>query len=141
MWDQVFTASLIASAGFAGLALGAAGQCAVHAAPLAFKRLDYSRADALVRRMLKGALPWIALASLGGAAFALLGGAYAAGGMLGLAGAGLVVARYALAPLEKRSRIPGSRKRYAKTRNISLYITSAILLLFPAALIALALGI
>ncbi len=141
MLEQILTASLIIAAAFAGLALGASGQCAVHAAPLAFKRLDYSRADALVRRMLKGALPWIAWASLGGAVFAAIGGAMAAAIMLAFAGASLFLARYALNPLPKRPRVPGARRRHSRTRIISLRVTLLIMLVFPLALVALAAGV
>ncbi len=141
MLDHVMTASVVTAAACAGLALGAAGQCVVQVAPLAFKRLDYQRADSLVRRMMKRSLPWIGWASAAGAVFAALGAAFAAAGMLALASAGLFLARYALNPLPKRPRTPGARRRHSRTRIVALRVTLVIMGLFPPALAALAVGV
>lgn len=141
MLEQVMAASVVAAAACAGLAFGASGQCVVQTAPLAFKRLDYQRADALVRRMMKGSLPWIAWSSVAGTVFATLGGAFAAAGMLALAAAGLFIARYALNPLPKRPRTPGARRRHSRTRIVALRVTLVIMGLFPPALAALAFGV
>lgn len=141
MPEQILFASLVIAAGLAGLAFGASGHIVVAAAPAAFKRLDYTRADALVRRVLKGALPWIAGVAAGAAAFAVAGSATGAAVMLLLAAGGLLIARYALNPLPKRPRIPGQRRRYKQTRIAALWATGVMSLLFPAAILALAMRI
>lgn len=141
MPEQLVAALLIVSAGFAGLALGASGATVTQFAPHAFKRLDYTRADALVRRVLAAGLPWAGGFAAGGAAFALAGGALGSGALLTVAAIGIFVARYALNPLPKRPRTPGARRRYSRTRIAALQATMAFMAIFPFALIALAFGL
>ena len=141
MPESVLAAALVFAAGMTGLAFGVSGHAVMHAAPAAFKRLDYTRADALVRRILKGALPWIAGFAGGAALFAIVGSAFGAAVMLALAATGVLIARYALNPLPKRPRVPGQRRRLKQTRIAALWATGVMSMLFPVALIALAFGV
>ena len=73
--EQLVAASLVIASGLAGLALGLSGTTVVQVAPEAFERLDYQRADSMVRRLVKGGLPWIS-------GFAIVGGVFASYGTL-----------------------------------------------------------
>ncbi len=136
--DQVFIASLVIAAGLAGLALGVSGSTVVHVAPQAFSRLDYRRADSLVRRVVKGGLPWIVGFALVAGGFALAGGAVGSGMILLVAGGLLLFVRWILDPLPKKVRMAGAVRKHSKQRILALQIMAIITLLFPAALIALA---
>ncbi len=140
MPEQIAVASLVIAAGLAGVALGAAGHCVAHMAPMAFDRLDYQRADSLVRRVLKGALPLVAMVSGAAALLAFAGGSWGGGIMLLLASGGIMIARYALNPLPKRPRTPGARRRNSRARIAALRVVAMLMVLFPAALMSLAFG-
>ncbi len=139
--DVIFASSLLIAAATAGIALGAGGATVMFVAPTAFKKLDYSRADSLVRRLLQAGLPWIAGFAAGGAAFAIVGTSIGAAIMLFLAASGMMIARFALNPLPSKKRVPGVRRRYKQQRIVALWTTTALLLLFPAAVAAMVIGI
>lgn len=141
MLDQVLLAAVVLSAGVTGLAFGAAGLTVTFFAPLAFKRLDYRRADALVRRYAKGILKPIAVLAVAGAVLAAAGGAVAAAAMLAIAAGGLLLVRWVLNPLPKKVRMAGATRKMSKQRILALQILAVISLLFPAALVALAFGV
>lgn len=139
--DTFAAAALVIAASLSGLAMGAAGHCVMQLAPTAFDRLDYQRADSLVRRILRQSLPWVAGFSAAGAVMAFAGGAWGGGILLVVAAAGIAIARFALNPLPKRPRTPGARRRHSRTRIAALRVTLALMSLFPAAIVALAFGV
>jgi len=139
MMEQLLAASLIIAAGLTGLALGVSGSTVVHVAPVAFKRLDYRRADSLVRRVVKGGLPWIIGFAVGGGVFALLGTAIASGVVLISSGLLLFFVRWMLDPLPKKIRMAGAVRKKSQQRILALQIMAVITLVFPFALITLAL--
>jgi hypothetical protein len=143
--EQVFqalaAASLIIASGLAGLALGVSGSTVAHLAPEAFERLDYERADSLVRRLVKSGLPWVTGFALVAGAFAIAGGALGSGVILIVAGAFLFFVRWILDPLPKKPRMAGATRKISKQRIMALQVMTLITLLFPAALVALALRI
>jgi hypothetical protein len=141
MPEQVFAAFLVIAAGLAGLALGVSGSTVAHIAPAAFEGLDYRRADSLVRKVVKVGLPWIVGFAIGAGAFALMGAAIGSGVILIVAGGLLLFVRWILDPLPKRVRMAGAVRKQSKQRILALQIMAIITLLFPAALIALALQI
>lgn len=141
MMEQVLAASLVLAAGLTGLALGVAGSTVAFVAPAAFKRLDYRRADSLVRRVVKGLLPWIAGFAGGAAAFAIAGSAIGAGVILATAAGGLFFVRWVLDPLPKKPRMVGGTRKMAKQRILALNVLVIFTLLFPAALAALVIGL
>lgn len=135
---QVFTASLVMAAGLTGFAIGAAGLTVLFFAPLSFKRLDYRRADSLVRLATKTVLPLIAGLSLAGAAFAFLGSAVVAGILLVFGAASLAFVRWILDPLPKKVRMAGAVRKHSKQRILALQVMLVLSMVFPVALIALA---
>lgn len=137
--EQVVVASLIIASGLAGLALGLSGATVVQHAPEAFAKLDYQRADKLVRHSVKTGLPWICGFGLIAGLFALLGGALSSGIILIVAGGLLFFVGWILDPLPKRPRLPGAVRKESKQRILALQIMAMITLMFPAALVALAL--
>ncbi len=141
MMDQVLAASLVLAAGLSGLALGVAGTTVVHTAPAAFKRLDYRRADSLVRRVVKGVLPWIAGFAGGAAVFALAGSAIGASVILATAAGGLFFVRWILDPLPKKMRMAGATRKVSQQRILALQVMGFMTLLFPAAMVALVIGL
>jgi len=141
MFDQVLAASLVIAAGLAGLALGVSGSTVAQFAPAAFKRLDYRRADSLVRRVVKNALPWIVGFAVGGGVFALVGTAIGSAVILLSAGGLLMFVRWILDPLPNKVRMAGAVRKQSKQRILALQIMALITLMFPAALIALALRV
>ncbi|MGD2133643.1 MAG: hypothetical protein PVI23_12685 [Maricaulaceae bacterium] len=141
MLEQLIAASLIISASLAGLALGVSGSTVVQIAPVAFKRLDYQEADGLVRNLVKVLLPWIVGFAVGAGVFALVGTAIGSGIILLCAGGMLLFVRWVLDPLPKKPRAPGARRKKSKQRILALQIMAMITLMFPAALLALALRI
>ncbi len=140
LMDQVFAASLVIAAGLAGLALGVAGSQVVQHAPTAFHQLDYRRADSLVRKTVKTGLPWIIGFSVIGGVFALVGGAMGSGIILLVTGGLLFFVRWMLDPLPKKVRMAGAVRKMSQQRILALQIMAMLTLLFPAALITLALG-
>ncbi len=135
---QVLTAATVLAAGMTGLALGASGLTVMFFAPLSFRRLDYQRADSLVRLATKSILPLIAWVAIAGAALAFIGGAITAGLMLLIASGGLLLVRWVLNPLPKKMRMPGAVRRKSKQRILALHVMLVVSLMFPAALAALA---
>jgi hypothetical protein len=61
--------------------------------------------------------------------------------MLFLAATGLLLARFTLNPLPTKKRVPGVRRQYKQQRIVALWTTAALLLLFPAAVVAMLMGI
>src|SRR5262245_52491934 len=139
--DQVLAASLVIAAGLAGLALGVAGSTIAHLAPEAFQRLDYQRADSLVRRLVKSGLPWVMGFALVAGVFAMAGAAVGSGVILIVAAGLLLLVRWILDPLPKKPRMVGAVRKESKQRILALQIMAMIILLFPAALVTLALKI
>ncbi len=137
--EQLIAASLVIASGLAGLALGVSGAQVVQHAPEAFAKLDYRRADSLVRHSVKAGLPWIVGFALISGVFALVGGAVGSGVILIVAGGLLFFVRWILDPLPKKPRMAGAVRKESKQRILALQIMAMITLLFPAALIALAL--
>lgn len=141
MLEQVLTASIVIAAGLTGLALGVSGSTVSQVAPIAFKRLDYQEADGLVRRVVKDLLPWVTGFAVGAGVFALVGSALGSGIILICAGALLVFVRWLLDPLPKKPRMIGAKRKKSKQRILALQLLAMITLMFPAALIALALRV
>lgn len=141
MPEQIFASSLIIAAGIAGLAFGASGSTVVYIAPAAFDRLDYRRADSLVRKVVKGILPWIAGMAAGAAVFAILGTAIGAGAVLIVAAGCLYLVRWVLDPLPKKARMAGAVRKQSQQRILALQVMFVVILLFPIAIVALAFGI
>lgn len=138
--DQLIIASLVISAGLAGLALGVSGAQVMQHAPEAFHQLDYRRADSLVRKSVKKVLPWIIGFSIIGGVFAMAGGALGSGVILIVTGGLLFFVSWILDPLPKKVRMAGAVRKMSQQRILALQIMAILTLLFPAALIALALG-
>jgi hypothetical protein len=141
MPEQIFAAFLVLAAGLAGLALGVSGSTVAQVAPAAFKGLDYRRADSLVRKIVKAGLPWIVGFALGAGVFALMGAAIGSAVILLVAGGLLLFVRWILDPLPAKVRMAGAVRKQSKQRILALQIMAMITLLFPAALVALALKI
>lgn len=141
MMEHLIAGSLIIAAGLAGLALGVSGSTVAHVAPVAFDRLDYRRADSLVRRVVKEVLPWIVGFAIGAGAFALMGSAIGAGVILICAGGLLLGVRWILDPLPNKARMVGATRKISKQRILALQIMGMITVLFPIGLLALALRI
>jgi hypothetical protein len=139
--DQLVAASLVISAGLAGLALGVSGSQVVQHAPEAFHQLDYNRADSLVRKSVKSGLPWIIGFAMIAGAFALAGGAMGSGVILIVTAGLLFFVRWILDPLPKKVRMAGAVRKESKQRILALQIMAILTLFFPFALIALALGL
>jgi len=139
MMEQLLAASLIIASGLTGLALGVSGSTVVHIAPAAFKRLDYRRADSLVRRVVKGCLPWVIGFAVGAGVFALVGTAIASGVILISSGLLLFFVRWMLDPLPKKTRMAGAVRKKSNQRILALQIMAVITLVFPFALVTLAL--
>lgn len=137
--EPLLAASLVIAAGMAGLALGVSGSQVVQHAPEAFAKLDYRRADSLVRSTVKNGLPWIVGFAIVSGVFAMIGGAIGSGIILIVAGGLLFFVRWILDPLPKKVRMAGAVRKESKQRILALQIMAMITLLFPAALIALAL--
>ncbi|MCG8442068.1 MAG: hypothetical protein MI723_09685 [Caulobacterales bacterium] len=140
MPEQIFAASLVLAAGLTGLAFGVSGATVAYIAPAAFQRLHYTEADGLVRKVTKGVLPWVSGMAAVGAVLALTGASIAAAVILATAAGGLVMVRWILNPLPKKPRMIGAKRKLSKQRNLALYVLGIFTLLFPAALVALALG-
>ena len=141
MLDQVFAASIVIAAALSGLALGISGSTVAQVAPVAFKRLDYQEADGLVRRLVKDVLPWVIGFAIGAGVFAFAGTALASGIILICAGGMLFFVRWMLDPLPKKPKMVGARRKKSKQRILALQLLAMITIMFPAALIALALGV
>ncbi len=136
--QAVFSASLVLSAGLTGFALAGAGLTALFFAPLSFQRLDYQRADSLVRRAVHAVLPIVAGTALAGAVLAFAGLAITAGLLLLMAAGGVLLVRWVLNPIAKKPRLPGAVRRKSRQRILALQVLLVVSLIFPAALFALA---
>ena len=141
MFEQVLGASIIIAAGLTGLALGVSGSTVGQLAPCAFKRLDYQEADGLVRRMVKDVLPWVIGFAIGAGVFALMGTAIGSAVILICAGGMLFFVRWMLDPLPKKPRMTGAKRKKSKQRILALQLLGMITLMFPIALVALALKV
>lgn len=139
--EQMVVMSLVIASGLAGLAFGVAGSQVVQHAPTAFSQLDYQRADSLVRKTVKTGLPWIIGFAIIGGVFALTGGAIGSGVILIVTGGLLLFVRWILDPLPKKIRMAGATQKKSKQRILALQVMAMLTLLFPAALITLALGL
>jgi hypothetical protein len=139
--EPLVAASLVISAGLAGLALGVSGSQVVQHAPEAFHQLDYRRADSLVRKSVKKGLPWIMGFSAIAALFALGAGAVGSGVILLVTAGLLFFVSWILDPLPKKVRMAGAVRKMSQQRILALQILAILTLFFPFALIALAMGV
>ena len=115
-----------------GLPTGAAWIMTIVAPNVSYDRLDASRADGHVRELLKSASDQIAFVLIGGAAFAILGGAIGAGIIASLAAFGFFSNRWTLASF-KRGEAPPDAKRSKKTQRV-LAVSLTLIFTFVAAI-------
>jgi hypothetical protein len=94
-----------------------------------------------VRRLVKSGLPWVMGFALVAGAFAMAGAAVGSGVILIVAAGLLLLVRWILDPLPKKPRMAGAVRKESKQRILALQIMAMIILLFPAALVTLALRI
>lgn len=117
-----------------GVALGAALIVLVVSPNVSFDRLDGSRADGYVRALLKDTSTPIAGILLAAGAFAILGGAYAAGACSILAAFGFFTNRWMLAG---RGKLPSEIKTSRKGQRvmaISLSLVFSLVICIAAVL-------
>ena len=73
--------------------------------------------------------------------FAFAGTALASGIILVCAGGMLFFVRWMLDPLPKKPKMVGARRKKSKQRILALQLLAVITIMFPAAMIALAMGV
>lgn len=88
-----------------------------------FDHMDYTRADRHVREVIKTGSTFIAGALLLAAAFAALGGAFAASGVAALSAFGFFTNRWTLAPRKPRSAPPGARQKKKSQRIVAVALS------------------
>lgn len=124
-----------------GIAIGAAWICAIAAPNVFYDKLDASRANTQVRSLiLEGSTP-IAGLLLGGAATAILGGAYGAGILSLVAALGFFLNRWTLAPHKRGETPPGVRRRRKSQRLVAVGLSLMFLLVAVIAAILAILGV
>lgn len=131
MFENIQSWSASIAALLIGVAVGAAWITAVVSPNCSYDRLDSSRADGHVRELLKRNAASTSAILLAGAAFAMIGGAFGAAILSGLAAIGFFSNRWTLAPAKSRNVAPGIKKRASKKgqRIVAVSLT----LMFTAA--------
>lgn len=123
MFDAIQTSAAGLAVLFAALATGAAWAVTMAAPNCSFDRLDYSRADGHVRQLLKDTSGPISALLLAATALGVLGGAYGAATLAGLAAIGFFTNRWTLAPRKKGEGAPGLRQRKKSQRIVAVSLS------------------
>lgn len=109
---------------FSAAATGAVLTVTLPAAATAFDRLDYARADALVRQLLLAVSTPASGGYLAAAALAMLNMAFGAAILAALAALGLFANRWTLAPRRKGEGAPGVRQRKKTQRLVAVSLSN-----------------
>lgn len=120
MFETIQTAAGGLAVLTAGVATGAAWIVTMAAPNCSFDRLDYSRADGHVRKLLIDTSAPIAVILIASCALAVLAGAYGSAVLSVLAAIGFFTNRWTLAPRKRGDAPPGVRQRKKSQRIVAV---------------------
>lgn len=123
-----------------GFAVGGAWIAIVVVPNTSFDQLDHSRADRHVREVVRTGSTPIAIALIISAAFALIGGAYAASAVAALSAFGFFTNRWTLAASPEKPSSAGDRQNKKSQRAVAIGLSLAFSLVAMTAGIMAAIG-